>query len=242
MKKPSRARYEIPAIAWNDVRSGIQVSHTMADRIVIRVDSLPNGLDKAALKAQMSGLDITWLTLRGLKEALAYMVLHSKAKPALAEEVALQAIDAITQFKTSYPGRSALKNQRQILEIATKRGFDPYEVTADLLKLSEAGHEFFNIMAAPVERLYSPVAALRRVTTERELLRGKNSLGALQRRIASIPASIKAADVTVEKIRGRMRRLARMAATAEARCQQLRVEQVDLVIKLEARGVIVPPE
>ena len=235
--KPRYEKYEIPVIAWNDVQSGIQVAQTLTKKHIIRVDSIPKIVNTAALKDQMRGLDLTWLSLRGLKEALGAMVTHGKINHTDSETAFLRVSDAVSRFTRTFPGRRVLKNQRQILEIASKRGYDPYEVKADLIKLAEAGQEFFNILSAPVERLYSPVAALRRSEAERRLLRGFESVAAMQRRMVTIPKSIAAADTALEKIRARIRRLASLAVKTETRAQQLRGEQAELAVKLEARGV-----
>ncbi len=230
--------FEIPAVAWNDRLTGIQVAATVAKKRLVRVDSLPACVDKEALRDEMQTFDLTWVSLALLKKCLATMCLRMKLSPTDAESVLNKTQDTLNRFDKVLPPARLLLNERKVLEKADQKRFDSFEIKADLRKMEEAGHVFYNILALPVEKKYDVRVALKRAESERKLVKEANNEAALRRRAALLPELIDKHTKAVGVFQRRAGRYARLVTKTQARLLELQGEAAVIADKLRVLGTV----
>lgn len=235
--KPSNERVQIPQIAWNNLATGIQVARALSGSYILRVDSLPDCVDKHALRTLLPNFDLTWVNFTGFVELLNILYLRKLLSSEDCETVKNQVTDTVSRMKEICPSRSKLKTEEEIFEMARKHRYADYEVKEDLVKIIQAGREFYDVMRAPVQRLFDPVVVFRRVKEEQNTLRGTEGKRVLLSRAKKNRAALLDAEAEVESRKEKVQEAAKRAIFAEKRLATLRAEQADLSVKLGAFGI-----
>lgn len=231
-RKQDKAPYEIPALAWNDKLTGVQVASTLSGRLVIRVDSLPKAVDKDAIASFIPSYDATWADLATIKEALVAMLSRDKIAADDIEPTLSAISDTLARFFRLLPRQKWMLTEKQLMQRAEKMRFDPYELKKDLEKLETAGKVFFDVLSLPVVKRFDERDALRRLMSERKLIREANSKEALARRLKELPASIEAASESLAQSREKLAALSRKVAKKDALLSRLMSEKEEILAKL----------
>jgi hypothetical protein len=230
------SRIELPRTAWNDRLTKIQIAKAMSGKIIVRLDSLAGFLDVDKFRGALDHPDATWATLATIKTTLSALYMRREISHEHTEGALVSVSAAVERFEKALPPKKYLRSERQIVEKALSLRFNPLEIKEDLLLLEKSCRVFYNVVSAPIQKLYDSRDALRRAMSERKLIQEANDKAALLRRSKTLPDAIEHATRLLAADRTRINRLLKRTTEREAHLAALRVEEAEVAQKLRVLG------